>query len=67
MLADGWGYSQMQNSNSLKMSIIGGIHAVHYFRGGCGMLGAGRGPRACVRSACRPLLVGARLHSRLQA
>jgi hypothetical protein len=23
----------MQASNSLKMSIIGGIHAVHYFRG----------------------------------
>lgn len=23
----------MQNVNSLKMSIIGGIHAVHYFRG----------------------------------
>jgi len=31
--ADGWGFSQMQSSNSLKMSIIGGIHAVHYFRG----------------------------------
>lgn len=28
----GWGFSQMQNSNSLKMSVIGGIHAVHYFR-----------------------------------
>jgi hypothetical protein len=23
----------MQSSNSLKMSVIGGIHAVHYFRG----------------------------------
>lgn len=34
-LADGWGFSQMQSSNSLKMSIIGGIHAVHYFRGEC--------------------------------
>jgi hypothetical protein len=33
--ADGWGFSQMQSSNSLKMSIIGGIHAVHYFRGEC--------------------------------
>jgi hypothetical protein len=31
--ADGWGFSQMQASNSLKMSIIGGIHAVTYFRG----------------------------------
>jgi hypothetical protein len=31
---DGWGFSQMQSSNSLKMSVIGGIHAVHYFRGG---------------------------------
>jgi hypothetical protein len=31
--ADGWGFSQMQSSNSLKMSVIGGIHAVHYFRG----------------------------------
>ncbi|KAF6250614.1 Yos1-like protein [Scenedesmus sp. NREL 46B-D3] len=28
----GWGFSQMQSSNSLKMSVIGGIHAVHYFR-----------------------------------
>jgi hypothetical protein len=32
-VADGWGFSQMQSSNSLKMSVIGGIHAVHYFRG----------------------------------
>lgn len=29
----GWGFSQMRESNSLKMSVIGGIHAVHYFRG----------------------------------
>jgi len=28
----GWGFSQMQNVNSLKMSVIGFIHAVHYFR-----------------------------------
>lgn len=34
--ADGWGFSQMQSSNSLKMSVIGGIHAVHYFRGARG-------------------------------
>ena len=30
--AGGWGFSQMRESNSLKMSIIGGIHAVQYFR-----------------------------------
>ncbi|PNW82921.1 hypothetical protein CHLRE_06g299750v5 [Chlamydomonas reinhardtii] len=29
----GFGFSQMRESNSLKMSVIGGIHAVHYFRG----------------------------------
>lgn len=32
--ADGWGFSQMSQVNSLKMSIIGGIHAVQYFRSG---------------------------------
>ena len=30
--ADGWGFSQMSQVSSLKMSIIGGIHAVQYFR-----------------------------------
>jgi hypothetical protein len=30
--ADGWGFSQMGQFNSLKMSIIGGIHAAQYFR-----------------------------------
>ena len=30
---DGFGFSQMSQANGLKMSIIGGIHAVHYFRG----------------------------------
>lgn len=30
--ADGWGFSQMREVNSFKMSIIGGIHAVQYFR-----------------------------------
>lgn len=32
MCADGWGFSQMQQVNSLKMSVIGGIHAAQYFR-----------------------------------
>nr|ACJ24248.1 hypothetical protein [Dunaliella viridis] len=30
--ADSWGFSQMGQFNSLKMSIIGGIHAAQYFR-----------------------------------
>lgn len=30
---DGWGFSQMhQSSYSLKASVIGSIHAAHYFR-----------------------------------
>ncbi|KAF5840705.1 Yos1-like protein [Dunaliella salina] len=29
---NGWGFSQMGQFNSLKMSIIGGIHAAQYFR-----------------------------------
>lgn len=28
----GFGFSQIRQVNSLKMSIIGGIHAVQYFR-----------------------------------
>lgn len=32
LLTDGWGFSQMGQFNSLKMSIIGGIHAAQYFR-----------------------------------
>lgn len=28
----GFGFSQMSTANSLRMSIIGGIHAVQYFR-----------------------------------
>lgn len=30
--AGGWGFSQMQQSNSMKMTVIGFIHAAHYFR-----------------------------------
>lgn len=29
----GLGFSQMSQASSLKMSVIGGIHAVQYFRG----------------------------------
>lgn len=32
LFADGWGFSQISQVNSLKMSVIGGIHAVQYFR-----------------------------------
>ncbi|KAL6763675.1 Yos1-like protein [Haematococcus lacustris] len=28
----GWGFSQMGHVNSFKMSVIGGIHAMQYFR-----------------------------------
>jgi Yos1-like len=54
--ADGFGYSQMQSSNSLKMSVIGGIHAVHYFRGGRRCEGStASSPSACAAgSAAAP-------------
>jgi hypothetical protein len=39
---DGFGFSQMSQANGLKISIIGGIHAVHYFRGARALL-------SCVR------------------
>ncbi len=30
--ADGWGFAQMGNASPLGKSVIGGIHAVQYFR-----------------------------------
>jgi hypothetical protein len=59
LLPDGWGFSQMTSSNGLKMSIIGGIHAVHYFRGAQRLLLFGNSVRTQ-----KHLHVCARAHAR---
>lgn len=55
--AGGFGFSQMRESNSLKMSVIGGIHAVHYFRGGVWRWEEGQG-HAGTRLGAAPAWAG---------